>query len=128
MSKLTSTALSLILLVQSFQITATDIWQLDDLFIHAIEHYQKTGDSFLEFMSLHYGDQKIAHNQEHSQHKNLPFQHEIDVLSTTTFYFQEVDLDRKNSIIQNLQKSRFYYQGFFSVFELRTLFQPPISL
>ncbi|MCK5537716.1 MAG: hypothetical protein KAI79_12890 [Bacteroidales bacterium] len=128
MSKLTSIALSLLILVQSIQITSTDIWQLDDLFVHALEHQQKTGDSLFQFISLHYGNQKISHNQEHSQHKNLPFQQEIDVLSSTTFYFQEVNLVSNNSIIQNLKKSRFYYQGFFSIFELRTLFQPPITI
>ena len=128
MNKLTAMVLRLLLFGQNFQITTTDLFQLDDLQIQATEHIHESGDSVLEFISLHYGNQKVAHHQEHSQHKNLPFQQEIDVLSTATFYIQEVNLVSRNSIFQNLKKSSFFYQVFSSIFESRTLFEPPIIL
>ncbi len=59
MNKLTAIVLSLLLFGQNFQITATDLFQLDDLYIHATEHINKSGDSVLEFISLHYGNQKM---------------------------------------------------------------------
>jgi len=128
MNKLTAIALSILLLGQSFQVTATDLLQLDDLYLHATEHIQVSGNSVLEFISLHYGNEKIAHSKEHSQHKNLPFQQEIDVLTSSIFYVQEHFKTNAKSIPIGDLKSLFHYLDFQSSFNFQPIILPPIRL
>lgn len=127
MNKFTSIVLSILFLGQSFQISATDMLQLDDLFNHTVEHYQQTGDSIYKFVSLHYGNLKFEHSKEHSQHKNLPFQQKLDVSISSVFYIQECLQKSINLTPIADLKSQFYYLEFQSFFEIRSLFQPPKS-
>lgn len=128
MNRLTAFVLSILLLGQSFQVNAADMLQLDDLSKHLTEHMQESGDSVFEFISLHYGNQKIAHSNKHSQHKNLPFQQEIDRLSLSSFYTQDnTSLGFKLILVRSI-KARFYYLDFQSSFDFIPIFQPPIHL
>ena len=128
MNKFTSILLSIFLLGQSFQVSALDVLHLDDLYLHTIEHYQKTGDSLLDFISLHYGNKKFVHSKEHSQHKNLPFQQELNLLNLNIFYLQESNNKNDILVLLIIVKSYFYYIDFYSKFELQSLFQPPIGV
>ena len=128
MNKFTSILLSIFLLGQSFQVSALDVLHLDDLYLHTIEHYQKTGDSLLGFISLHYGNKKFVHSKEHSQHKNLPFQQELNLLNLNIFYLQESNNKNDILVLLIIVKSYFYYIDFYSKFELQSLFQPPIGV
>lgn len=128
MSKLTAIILSFLLLGQSIQISATDVLQLDDLYMHTIEHYQKTGDSLIEFFSLHYGNQKITHSKEHSQHQNLPFQQDVDILNSSIFYLQENSRNSASIVLYLDVQSHFYCLDFHSTFEFQPLIQPPINV
>jgi hypothetical protein len=67
-----------LLLLQSLRIGFSDLIQLDELLEHAAYHQEQFGDSFLTFLSKHYGSLKEDHNQQHGeekpQHEQLPFQ------------------------------------------------------
>ncbi len=79
MIRLTSILLSSLMLLQSLHLGVSDVLQLDELLEHARYHQQEFGDSFLTFLSKHYGDQKKQHQQDphdgRPDHEQLPFQH-----------------------------------------------------
>jgi hypothetical protein len=78
MIRLTSIFLSSLMLLQSLHFGVSDLMQLDELMEHARYHKQEFGDTFLTFLSKHYGDQKQEHQQdqreEQPDHEQLPFQ------------------------------------------------------
>ena len=41
-----------------------------------MECHLKSGDSFKEFIAMHYGIESNIHEQEHKEHKELPFKHQ----------------------------------------------------
>lgn len=59
MMKFFSIILSSLILVQSLNISLEDISKLNVLLEHAKYHQENYGDSFVEFLSEHYGE-KIA--------------------------------------------------------------------
>ncbi len=129
MLKLTSIAVSLLILVQSFNVHASDLIELDELIEHAQFHSEEYGDNFFVFISKHYGELKAEHNQEHQeekeQHEQLPFQHQCQspsmyavvlnrIMETTSFLDPSV----------HASANYFYQASYHSLFP-EGLFQPP---
>lgn len=129
MFKITSIAVSLLILVQSFNVHIDDIVELDELIEHAQFHSAEYGDDFLVFISKHYGDLKAEHTEKHQeeqgQHEQLPFQHQCQtalhtafVLNQTPAYPLEIDL------VVSLDSNYFYQISYHSLAQ-EGLFQPP---
>ena len=78
MSRCIYLVLSSLILLQSLNIHLNDLVEIDALIEHYGYHNKTYGDTFLEFVSKHYGELKTEHNQKHqeeqSDHEKLPFQ------------------------------------------------------
>ena len=129
MSKILSILLSSILLVQTAGNSASNVLHFDDLIEHAQFHKTKYGDSFITFLSKHYGEQKSDHSQKHEEEKNeheqLPFncQGQFVVISAL---FINLPLFVTNNIDFSKEKeTNFYYQYSFSSLHKQAPFQPP---
>ena len=93
---------------------------------HADYHQATYGDSFFDFIEEHYGDASFQQENDHKEHKELPFKHShqncldihsIFTLNTTNFivehpHFIEIPLN-------------FFYKESNSFFEKYSVFQPP---
>lgn len=129
MFKITSIAVSLLILIQSFNIHFNDIVELDELIEHARFHAEEHGDNFLVFISKHYGELKAEHSQKHQEekeeHEELPFQHQgqtalfsVFVLNQTARYSFEIDL------VHSLD-SNYFYQALYHPLTQEEPLQPP---
>ena len=91
MFRLASILLSTLMLLQSLHFGVSDLMQLDELLEHAKYHQQEFGDSFLTFLSKHYGDQKMEHQRDHREeqpdHEQLPFQQIPQQISGHTHFY-----------------------------------------
>ena len=74
MKNVFSYLLVMIFTLQSFGLNAANLANLNNLAEHYELHKTEHQNSFLEFFDLHYGNQKEAHEKEHDEHQNLPFQ------------------------------------------------------
>ncbi|SEP78975.1 hypothetical protein SAMN05421824_0321 [Hyunsoonleella jejuensis] len=129
MSRLIAIALSGFILIQSFHIGAEDILQIDELIEHAQFHKQEYGDSFFVFVSKHYGELKGEHSKNHqeeqSDHEQLPFQcqgHGITITAFLPFYTSNSfnDYEGFKSV-----ESNFHYLNSYSSLHKEKLLQPP---
>ena len=97
MTRSLATVLSLLLLLQSAHITLADLAGLDELMEHARYHRQEFGDTFITFLSKHYGSQKEDHSQKHQeetpQHEQLPFQQLAHLLGVHPFMLRQSILE-----------------------------------
>ena len=64
--------LSITILFQSSNFEIKDINKVPMLVEHLISHVE-AGDSFSDFISMHYGSQANMHKNEHKEHRKLPF-------------------------------------------------------
>lgn len=64
--------LSITILFQSSNFEIKDIHKIPMLVSHIISHVE-AGDSFSDFISMHYGKQANMHKNEHKEHRKLPF-------------------------------------------------------
>jgi hypothetical protein len=89
MVRLLSISLSFFILFQSFNIHLNDVLELDELVEHYQFHSETYGDSFLVFLSKHYGELKTEHHQKHQEeqqeHEELPFQNACTTISLLVF-------------------------------------------
>lgn len=129
MSKLFSIALSLLLLIQSFNMDLVDIAQVDIFLTHAKFHKQKYGDNIFVFISKHYGELKFQHEQEHKEehkdHEELPFNHHTCTHAPSAFVLNRVDLLLLKTTLIKDTSSEFFYQESYSHLENSDIFQPP---
>lgn len=129
MSKLTAIVLSGLILIQSFHLVAKDILQLDELIEHAQFHKQEHGDSFLVFLSKHYGELKLDHSKNHqeeqSEHEQLPFQ--CQGHSSTFIAFLQFNSTNHSSGFEFLKSSEtnFIYLNLYASLHDEELLQPP---
>ena len=129
MLKATSIVVSLLILVQSFNIHFSDIIELDELIEHAQFHSTEYGDNFFVFISKHYGELKAEHNQQHQEekedHESLPFQHQCQTASLSVFVlnqFIEYPLDIETVVDRD---SNYFYQASYHSLAQEGLLQPP---
>lgn len=126
MQKLIAIVYSTLILFQSFNISFEDISKFDKLLQHAKYHQQTYGDSFFEFLSEHYGDEAVAHDNEHKEHQELPFKHnhQTCVHVNVAFTLQAFDFNLDYHPFIEIPFN-FHYKESTSLFEKPSVFQPP---
>lgn len=129
MLKITSIAISLLILVQSFNVHINDIIELDELIEHAQFHAEEHGDNFLVFISKHYGELKAEHSEKHQEeqeeHEQLPFQHQGQTASLYAFVLNQAP---ENTVVIDFSlegDTNFFYQASYYSLDQEGLFQPP---
>jgi hypothetical protein len=127
MQKLTSIIFSFLILIQSFNIKLEDFSSLQALMQHAEYHQQMYGDTFIEFLIDHYGENKLAHQNEHNEHQSLPFHdnHQMCSHLNVTFINNSFYTFTFNVIDDYNTSYNFLYKDTFSKFEKPSVFQPP---
>lgn len=104
-----------------------DIFMLKDLVEHAQYHSEEFGDDFYTFFEKHYGDLKTEHQKNHqeenSQHKKLPFQHNNHLL--TEAVISGNGFPQENEVVYNTANPHFYYQDLYTYLERICIFRPP---
>lgn len=127
MSKLVVILYSLLILIQSFNINLEDISKFQAFLEHCKYHKEMYGDTFLKFLSEHYGNKMMSHEDKHSEHKDLPFKDCQHILchTNTSFIFTKLTIQIINpqGIIE--KPTIFLYKESFSSFEKPHIFQPP---
>ncbi|MBZ9651207.1 hypothetical protein [Psychroflexus montanilacus] len=73
MKILVTYTLTLVLSLQAFGLCASNVIKFSNLLDHYNFHSTEKENSFLEFIDLHYGIQKDAHENEHNEHDDLPY-------------------------------------------------------
>ena len=129
MMRIISISISLLILIQSFNIHLNDITKLNELIEHSQFHAAEYGDSFLVFISKHYGELKAEHNQQHQEekenHERLPFQHQCQTASLSLFVviqITEYPLDIETVVDRD---SNYFYQVSYHSLTQEGLLQPP---
>jgi len=129
MLKITSIAISLLILVQSFNIHFNDILELDELIEHAQFHAEEHGDNFLVFLSKHYGELKAEHDQEHQEekeeHEQLPFQQQFQTTTLFAFLINPAFDTTLQADFTAVHDANFYYQASYHSLTPDGLLQPP---
>ncbi|WP_456376352.1 hypothetical protein [Lutibacter sp.] len=116
--------LSFTILFQSSNFEIKDINKVPILVEHFISHVED-GDSFSDFISLHYGCQVNMHKSEHKEHKELPFKHkhlETHFQYVYTLLSQEISTTFKE--IQ-YKEHKFAYNEPTSNLFVNSFLQPP---
>ncbi|WP_323789572.1 hypothetical protein [Psychroserpens sp.] len=126
MNKLIAIIYSVLILFQSFNVNLEDISKFKALMEHAEFHQENYGDSFLDFLDEHYGNKVAEHDNNHDEHKDLPFKHNHQTCTHTTivFTFETIKFDFTNEpLVERLVN--FFYKESTSLFEKPSVFQPP---
>ena len=127
MLKISAVILSFTILFQSFSLEIEDFNNLPVLVDHIASHLNE-GDSLAEFIALHYGSELNKHEQEHKEHKELPFKHHhleshfqmVFILCVHNYPlpFSEIKIDTNN----------FEYKEPITKSFINNFFQPPQKL
>ena len=129
MDKLFSLALSILLFVQSLHMDMVNIVQLQDFFSHAQFHKEKYGDNLIDFVSKHYGSQKVQHHlehqEEHKDHERLPLNHQPCIYAATAFVLCETSIKIPKTPPAIDTMSGFFYQESYEEITNTDIFQPP---
>lgn len=127
MSKIVAFLYSFLILVQSLNINFEEFSKLQAFMEHADFHKNMYGDTFFEFLSVHYGDKMTEHQNKHKEHQDLPFKdnHQLCIHMNTSYLNQnaitfEIKYEEFSEIPFN-----FFYKDSLSSFEKPTVFQPP---
>ncbi|WP_157663320.1 hypothetical protein [Polaribacter sp. SA4-12] len=93
---------------------------------HAQYHQDKYGDTFLEFLSEHYGEKELSSTTEHKEHKDLPFKKSSQTCNhlISDFNFSNTFFELKTQMVLNVRPNYFYTDS-FSFHEKPSVFQPP---
>lgn len=126
MNKLVAILYSFLILIQSVNFSFEDFSKLSVLFEHAEYHQEYYGDSFLDFLTEHYGESKFAHGNNHEEHEDLPFKHHHQTCAhvNAAFTLQTLDFDLEYIPFIEIPFN-FYYTESTSFFEKPSVFQPP---
>jgi hypothetical protein len=126
MTKLFAILFSILILVQSSNIGFEDISKLNVLLEHAQYHQETYGDSFFEFLTEHYGEDMLQHQNDHEEHEELPFKHKQDCTHIVFDFTANAQfcLHNTNPILIRIPLN-FFYKESSSLFEKPSVFQPP---
>lgn len=129
MLRITAFILSSVILLQSVTFSSSALVEIASFIEHYNYHKLTNDDSFVEFVSLHYGDLKAKHTQdhpeEHKDHQQLPLN---NLHSTSILYVSCIDFPSYNLLDINLLDSylnNFRYTPGSSSFNPLDLIQPP---
>src|SRR5699024_10096160 len=117
--------LSLILLSVSSGINFTDIAKTGFLLEHAQYHSEKYGDSFLDFLSKHYGMDKYNHKDDTDEHHKLPFQQSH--LCSCIMDIKDVNFHLVELLPPPIKEHKkvFFYKNLYASIATNDIFQPP---
>ena len=117
------------ILFQSINLSVEDYTKLNTLISHAAFHNETYGDSFFEFLVEHYNDTLLHTQDEHKEHKELPFKkhHENCHQTTTIFTYRVLQFQFINNSFSDIPLNYFYKET-SSYFEKVSVFQPPKSV
>jgi hypothetical protein len=119
------------MLFQSMNIHLEDMVSIKEFFEHAQLHKQNHNDSFLTFISKHYGDLKEIHKKEHQEeeknHEHSPINHNCSSQLPVDLAFEVYQIHIPKISLEIESQSNFYYKDLFSTFEKEKIFQPPRS-
>ena len=124
MHKLTVIILSITILLQSFNFEVKDFNKIPTLLDHITCHFD-TGDSFADFISMHYGSEVNMHKDVHKEHKELPFKQKH--LETSFQYVYMIFLEGFSGSFKEIafRKNNFAYNEPTSNLFINSIFQPP---
>lgn len=129
MIRILSISLSLLILIQSFNISIGEIVEMDELIEHAQFHSEEYGDNFLVFLSKHYGELKSEHSEKHKEeqkdHEELPFQHQMHTPALSAFVIDDLDMITINPNFAVHNSGNYFYLDSHSFLIDKGLFQPP---
>jgi hypothetical protein len=120
-----SISLSVLLLVQSFNIGVADILCFDELVEHAQVHSENYGDSFFVFLTKHYGSQKEEHSASHEGHENLPFNHDHTHNTLNLFVFERFNTAQLKNPLVSRQPAIYFHTNIYTFLNTQNIFQPP---
>lgn len=126
MSKLVAFTYSFLILFQSFNIGLEDFSKFSILLEHAEYHKEMYGDSFFQFLAEHYGNATDGHNNEHDEHKDLPFKDSKQLCCHTsvTFISPSTTFDLTYHDFTKIPFNFFYTESHTNS-EISSIFQPP---
>ncbi len=110
--------------LQSTGINAASLSSLNNLVKHYELHKAKSNTTLFDFIDLHYGSQKQAHENEHEEHQNLPFQENHHLTHNCYFEIPQV-ITIKSNIPLHIIKHNFYYTSQFDLLIETDIHQPP---
>jgi hypothetical protein len=127
MSKISAIIVSFTILFQSFSFDLDDINKIPALVDH-ISCHLKSGDSFAEFIAMHYGSEMNNHENNHKEHKELPFRHQsleshFQMVLILCFHNYSVNF---NEI--KLETNNFNYKEPTTNLFINNFFEPPQKL
>jgi len=126
MSKTVAFLFSLVILMQSFNFDLEDISKLQALMDHAEYHQEMYGDNFFDFISEHYGDKMLEHQNKHREHQELPFKDSEHMCSHMNTNFLSPPTTFEIAYVEFTEiPCNFQYKEFFTTFEKASVFQPP---
>lgn len=105
------------------QISVLDLSNLPTLLEHAQFHKQQYGDSFLDFVIEHYAE--CGSEQQHSEHKNLPFKNKINQVQQPVLLAFTKNLPSEESVVVEESSPNFFYKTPSTDTVDHPIFQPP---
>lgn len=126
MPKLIAILYASLVFFQSLNISFEDASKLSALMQHAAYHQEIYGDSFFDFLSEHYGKTSVDHENDHSEHEDLPFKHDHKTCChvNTSFTIQSFDFVRTYRSFVEIPFNFYYKESIYS-FVKPSVFQPP---
>lgn len=124
MFKSLAVILSFTILLQSVNIQLNDFDKIPNLFNHLSQHLER-GDSFSDFIAMHYGCELNKHKNEHKEHQKLPFKHQNLESHTQMVFIPSIFKGIKSQIEISSKTTGFnYFEPLAHLFS-NYIFQPP---
>jgi len=127
MTRISAIILSFTILFQSFNFDLEDFNKIPTLVEHITCHL-KSGDSFTEFIAMHYGTESNNHEQDHKEHNELPFKHQHLESHFQMVFILCVQNYPVNFNEINLETNNFKYKEPSTNLFIDNFFQPPQKL
>lgn len=129
MKKFVAIFLIFSVLSSNYNFGLKDILQVKGMLEHIEFHSEKYGDTFLQFLSKHYGSQKQEHHQnhkeEHSDHERLPLNQQSSAQFQMVSFLQQNQLPELKLPPVKDKTSNFIYKESWSAYQAPDFFQPP---
>ncbi len=126
MTKLLALTYSFLILIQSFNINLENFSKFNALIDHAQFHKEMYGDTFFDFLAEHYGEARDNHENDHKEHKDLPFKDNHHMCTHINLSFISPNISFKIGSEEFIEiPFNFVYKESFTSFEKPSIFQPP---
>jgi len=118
-----------LIFIQSFNISLTDFSKLQIMIDHLDYHQDNFDESFGDFVAIHYGSDKILHDDDHehdNEHEKLPFKNDNHITQhiSTDFIFTNTNINF--DIYSGIEiPFNFHYKESLSQYEKSRILQPP---